>query len=132
MYSKQLIDFTLDIVNLHTLQSMPYLALSALFLIFTLFAFTIEGRTLFAFTIEGSVKKTLCIVLFLSGSLYFYNESINKEQVLFSEFSNLDEDNQKIAEKWFAENGYCLDDTNNCKSKTAIHVKELFKKIDKR
>jgi len=37
MYSKQLIDYTLDIVNLHTLQSMPYLALSALFLIFTLF-----------------------------------------------------------------------------------------------
>lgn len=118
MYSKQLIDYTLDIVNLHTLQSMPYLALSALFLIFTLFAFTIEGR----------VKKTLCIILFLSGSLYFYNESVNKEQVLFSEFSNLDEDNQKIAEKWFAESGYCLDDTDNCKPKTAIHVKELFKK----
>lgn len=122
MYSKQLIDYTLDIVNLHTLQSMPYLALSALFLIFTLFTFTIEGR----------VKKTLCVILFLSGSLYFYNESINKEQVLFSEFSNLDEDNQKIAEKWFMESGYCLDDTNNCKSKTAIHVKELSKKIDKR
>ena len=122
MYSKQLMDFTLDIVNSHTLQSMPYLALSALFLVFTLFSFTIKGRA----------KKTLCIILFLLGSLYFYNESMNKEQVLFSEFSNLDEDNQKVVEKWFMESGYCLDDTDNCKSKTAIHVKELFKKIDKR
>lgn len=120
MYSKQLMDFTLDIVNSHTLQSMPYLALSALFLVFTLFSFTIKGRA----------KKTLCIIMFLLGSLYFYNESMNKEQVLFSEFSNLDEDNQKVVEQWFKESGYCLDNTENCKSKTAIHVKDLFKKID--